>query len=79
MAESEEELQSHLTKVKKESEKTGLKLKKKQQQQQLRSWYVLPSLHDKQIGKQWNTLFSWAQKSLQMVTAAINLKDACSL
>ena len=34
------------------------------------------------MGKQWNqweTLFSWASKSLQMVTAAMKLKDACSL
>ena len=29
--------------------------------------------------KQWETLFSWAAKSLQMVTAAIKLKDTCSL
>ena len=28
---------------------------------------------------QWQTLFSWAPKSLQMVTAAMKLKDACSL
>ena len=28
---------------------------------------------------QWETLFSWAPKSLQMVTAAMKLKDACSL
>ena len=27
----------------------------------------------------WQTLFSWAPKSLQMVTAAMKLKDACSL
>ena len=29
--------------------------------------------------KQWETLFSWAPKSLQMLTAAMKLKDACSL
>ena len=29
--------------------------------------------------KQWQTLFSWAPKSLQMVTAAMKLKEACSL
>ena len=29
--------------------------------------------------KQWETLFSWAPKSLQMVTAALKLKDACCL
>ena len=30
-------------------------------------------------GKQWETLFFWAPKSLQMVAAAMKLKDACSL
>ena len=29
--------------------------------------------------QQWQTLFSWAPKSLQMVTADMKLKDACSL
>ena len=33
----------------------------------------------KQLGKQWLTLFFGAQKSLQMVTAAMKLKDAFSL
>ena len=41
MAESEEELKSLLMKMKEESEKVGLKLKK------LRSWYLVPSLHGK--------------------------------
>ena len=41
MAESEEELKSLLMKVKEESEKTDSKFKK------LRSWYPVPSLHDK--------------------------------
>ena len=41
MAESEEELKSLLMKVKEESEKVGLKLKK------LRSWHLVPSLHGK--------------------------------
>ena len=39
-------------------------------------------LGSKQKGKKWKqsqTLFSWAPKSLQMVTAAMKLKDACSL
>ena len=47
-----------------------------------RSWHLVPSLHGKQVGKQWKqwqTLFSWAPKSLQMVTAAMKLKDTCSL
>ena len=48
MAKSEE-LKSLLMKVKEESEKTGLysTLRK------LRSWYLVPSLHGKQKGKQW--------------------------
>ena len=29
--------------------------------------------------EQWETLFSWAPESLQMVTAAMKLKDTCSL
>ena len=78
MAESKEELKSLLMKVKEESEKVGLKLNFKR----LRSWHLVPSLHGKQMGKQWKqcqTLFLGAPKSLQMVTAAMKLKDACSL
>ena len=44
--------------------------------------HEFPSLHGKYMGKQWKqweALFSWAPKSLQMVTAAMKLKDACSL
>ena len=79
MAECEEELKNPLMKVKEESEKAGLKcnIQKKQ-----RLWYPVPSLHGKYMGKQWKyweTLFSWAPKSLQMVTEAMKLKDACSL
>ena len=44
MAESEEDLKSLLMKVKEESEKVGLRL---------RSWHPVPSLHDRQMGKQW--------------------------
>ena len=48
----------------------------------LRSLHPVPSLYSKQMGKQWEqwlTLFFWAPKSLQMVTAAMKLKDAYSL
>ena len=48
MAESEE-LQSLLIKVKEESEKVGLKLTFGK----LRSWHPVPSLHGKEMGKQW--------------------------
>ena len=47
MVESKEELKSLLMKVKEESEKVGLKFKK------LRSWHPVPSLHGKQMEKQW--------------------------
>ena len=78
MAESREELKCLLMKMKEESEKAGLKLNI----QKLRSWYPVPSLHGKSMGKQWKqcqTLFFWAPKSLQMVSAATKLKDAYSL
>ena len=44
-----EELKSLLVKMKEESEKVGLKLNI----QKLRSWHHVPSLHGKQMGKQW--------------------------
>ena len=75
MAESEEELKSLLMKVKEESGKVGLKLNI----QKLRSWHLVPSLHSKYMGKQWQTLFWGVPKSLQMVTAVMNLKDAYPL
>ena len=76
MAESEEELKSLLIKVKEGSKKVGLKLNIQ------KTKIMVPSLHGKQMGKQWKqcqTLFFWAPKSLQMVTAAMKLKEACSL
>ena len=78
MAESEEELKSLLMKVKEESEKSGLKLNiqkiKIMASGPITSWQIMG-----RQWKQWLTLFSWAPKSLQMVTAAMKLKDACSL
>ena len=77
MAESEE-LKSLLMKVKKESEKVGLKLNiqkmKIMASGPITSWEI--------DGKQWKqcqTLFFWAPKSLHMVIAAMKLKDTCSL
>ena len=78
MAESEEEQKSLLMKVKEESEKVGLKLNI----QKTKIMASVPTLYGKQLGKQWKqckTLFFWAPKSLQMVTAAMKLKDAYSL
>ena len=75
MAESEEELKSLLIKVKEENEKAGLKLNIQKTQIMASS----PITYGKWMGKQWKqweTFFSWAPKSLQMVIAVI--KDACS-
>ena len=78
MAESEEELKSLLVKVKVESEKAGLKLNI-----QKTKIMALGPTTSWQIdgGNNGNSgwLFFWAPKSLQMVTAAMRLKDACSL
>ena len=79
MAESEEELKSLLMKVKEESEKGSLKLNiqktKIMASSPITSWQI-----DGEQWKQWQTLFSWVPKSLQMVTAAMKiLKDVSSL
>ena len=53
------------------------KLAKSSTLKKLRSWHPVPSLHGKEMGKQWekwHILFSWAQKSLWMVTAAMKLR-----
>ena len=75
MAESERELKSLLMKVKEESEKVGLKLNiqktKIMASGPITSWEI--------DGKQCQTLFFWALKSLQMVMAAMKLKDTYSL
>ena len=77
MAESKEELKSLLMKVKEESEKVGLKLNI----QKTKIRHLVPSLHGKWWGNNGNSerLFWGAPKSLQMVTAAMKLKDTCSL
>ena len=75
MAESEEELKSLLMKVKEESGKVGLKLNI----QKMKLMTSSPITSWKIDGKQCQTLFFWAPKSLQMVTAAMKLKDAYSL
>ena len=78
MAETEEELKSLLIELKEESEKAGLKLNIQETKSitsySISSWQMM----GKQW-KQWQTLFFWAPKSLQMVTAAMKLKDAYSL
>ena len=78
IAESKEELKSLLMKVKKESEKVALKgsIQKFEIMASgpITSWQI-----DGNQQKQWQTLFSWAPKSLQMVTAVMKLKDGCFL
>ena len=78
MAESEEKLKSLLMKVKEESEKVGLKLNiqktKVMASGPITSWQI-----DGEMMEAMQTLFFWAPKSLQMVIAAMKLKDACSL
>ena len=77
-AESKEKLKSLLMKVKEESEKFGLKLKiqktKIMASSPITSWQIdgetMETVRDFILG---------APKSLQMVTAAMKLKDACSL
>ena len=78
MPESEEELKNLLMKVKEESEKAGLKLNI-QETKMMASCPILSWQIDGKQWKHWHTLFSWALKSMQMVTAAMKLKDACSL
>ena len=75
MAESEEELKSLLMKMKEESEKVGLKLNvqktKTMASDPITSWEI-----DGETVKQCQILFWGAPKSLQMVIAAMKLKDA---
>ena len=76
-AESEEGLKTLLMTVKEENEKAGLKLNiqktKIMAPGPITSWQVGGETMETK------TLFSWSPKSLQLVTAAMNLKDPCSL
>ena len=78
MAESEEELKSLLMKVKVESERIGLRLNiqktKIMASGPITSWEI-----DGETVETVTDFIFWAPKSLQMVTAAMKLKDACSL
>jgi len=78
MPESIEELKSLFMKVKEESEKTGLKQHSKNEDYGICSHHFTANKWGKQW-KQQQTLLSWAPKSLQMVIAAMKLKDAYSL
>ena len=67
-----------MIKAKEDSEKVGLKLNiqktKMMASGPITSWEI-----DGETMKQCQILFFWAPKSLQMLTAAIKLKDTCSL
>ena len=78
MAESEEELKSLSMKVKEESEQAGLKFNirktKTMASSPITSWQI-----DGETMETVTDYFLGLQKSLQMVTAAMKLKDTCSL
>ena len=72
MAESKEKLKSLLMKVKKLAWNSTFK--------KLKLWHPVPLLHSILMGKKWKpwqVLFSWAPKSLWMVTLAVKLKYTC--
>ena len=77
-AESKEELKNLLVKVKEETEKAGLKLNiqktKIMASSPTTSWQI-----EGEKWKQWQILFSWAPRSLWIVTVAMKLKDTYSL
>ena len=78
MAGSEEELMSLLMKVKEKSEKVGLKLNI-QKSKIMESGSITSWQRDGDTMETVTDFVSWAPKSLQMVTAAMKLKDPCSL
>ena len=78
MAESEEELKSPLIRVKEESENAGLKLSI-QKTKIMASSLITSSQIDGETVETVRDFIFLAPKSLQMVTAAMKLKDACFL
>ena len=78
MAESKEDLRGLLMKVNEDGEKVGLKLNNQKTRFMasgpITSWQI-----DGKTVETVSTLFSWAPKSQQMVTAALKLKDTYSL
>ena len=78
MAESKEELKSLLMKVRAESEEAGLKLNIQKIDHGIQSHHFMANRWGNN-GKSDRLLFSRAPESLQMVTASMKLKEACSL
>ena len=77
--ESKEELKSFLMKVKEDSEKVGLKLNIQKTKITASSPITSWQTDGETMETVRNFIFFWAPKSLQMVTSAMKLKDACSL
>ena len=78
MAESGEELKSLMMKVKEESEKVGLKFNI-QKTKIIASSPIISWQINEETVETVTDFYSWAPKSLQVVTAAMKLKDTCSL
>ena len=78
MAESKEELKSLLMKVKEESEKVGLKLNIQKTKTMASGLFTSWEINGETVETVADFIF-WAPKSLQMVTAAMKLKDTYSL
>ena len=78
MAESKEELKSLLIKVKDKSEKTGLKVNIQKTEIMVSGPITSWQIDGETVETQWQKLFLGAPKSLQMVTAAMKLKDPTS-
>ena len=73
MAERKDELKSQLIKMKEKSEKAGLKFNiQKNEDHGIQSHHFMAKMGKQ--WEQWQTLFSWASKSLQMVTAVMKFK-----
>ena len=79
MAESEEELKSLLMKMKEDSEKVGLKLNIQKTKIMASGPIISWEIDGETVETVADFIFFWAPKSLQMVTAAMILKDAYSL
>ena len=80
MAENEEKLKNLLKRVKEESEKAGLKLNIQKTKLMTSSPIISWQIDGEKVETMADfILFSWAPKSLWMLSAAMKLKDACSL
>ena len=79
MAESEEKLKSLLMRVQEESEKTGLKLNIQKTKIMASSPITSWQIDGETVETVTDFIWGGAPKSLQMVTAAMKLKDACPL